>query len=750
MSDETTPAELAKEPAPATDPAPAASEAPEAAADTTDETAPAPGPGRTHVNRIGHGARHVAASLRHTLTTGHQADDEIRRILVQRQLAAHEEVRETAREELDDVHKRIARLERVGAEDGWTPEQRQEVKVLREERKGRTAALKDLRKAEFAPVQPTDDQIKGARRAGSTRRFIALLVVTGLLGALFVARPQLLLLVLPAAVAVLWWLGRRPPTLTQRPVPERLLARAELALPGQAGAAAAADSEEPAPYGIGDASTSEEAEEALRRAIVHEGGDLRDVTDGRREPWGWSARVRFRTGSPDALNKDEPYRNLITLLRLRRSGLLIEADPESGDTCTVRMLLKDPFTPELVGPAPYRAPLSGSIVDTYDFGVGMDASKLAFTLAGLMLIMVGDSGSGKSGISLALGEVVTSTRDAVLINLDPIGTGVGALGRAITLDACMDQALIGEVLDFLLRLCAGRAQQRRAHGWGDKWRVSSDHPAFCVFTDEWPQLNAKNKKKLIKLLLVGRKEAVWVFGFSQFGTKDYLGDAIGPKLSAKILGACRRVDVTELLGGGSIGEGYRADLLEVATHTETNDAGQIYAQGLPGIPNRPVRYKVRQITPEHADRVGAERAMAGLPDVTHTLTEAGLIKVWKKLLAAAAAPGLITGSDDDEPDVPRVLMVIAEAFVEEDDPDYLTLDQVHAYLRKDDPERWGKWDDRDDQGRLRELGKALAKELRDAGVNLSSERIKEAEGQPRGVYAEAVQQALAGSAASDE
>uniref|UniRef100_A0AAU2AGR7 FtsK domain-containing protein n=1 Tax=Streptomyces sp. NBC_00093 TaxID=2975649 RepID=A0AAU2AGR7_9ACTN len=742
MSTEPTPTDLEKETSAEASAAPETAAAPE---EPAEETGPTPSLARTTVNRIGTGGRHAAASLRHILTTGHQSDDEIRRLLVQRQFGAYEEVRDTAREELDVVHSRITRLERIGAEDGWTPEQRQEVKVLREERKGRTAALKDLMKAPFEPVQPTADQIKRARRAGSTRRFVALLVVIGLLGALLVSAPQLLLLVLPAAVAVLWWLGRRPPTLVQRPVPDRLLAQPELALSASAGTTAAGAEEGPAPYAIADASTSEEAEEALRRAIVHEGGDLRDVTDGRREPWGWSARARFRTGSPDSLNEDKTYRNLITLLRLRRNGLLIEADPEAGDTCTVRMLVRSPFTPELVGSVPYRTPLSATIRDPFDLGVGMDTTKLMFSLAGLMLLMVGDSGSGKSGVMLAMAEAVTSTRDAVLINIDPAGTGVGDLGPAITLNACMDQDRIAAVFDFLHQLCSARARQRMAYGWGNKWRVSEEHPAMCVFVDEWPQLSEKNKKRLIKLLILARKEAIWFYAGSQFGTKDYLGDAIGPKLSGKLLGASRRVDTTELLGGGAIAEGYRSDLLRAATETDPGDAGQIYAHGLPGMANRPMRYQVREITPEHAARVGAERAAAGLPDVTHTLTEAGMIKDWNKLLKAEATVpvGPSAGGGDDELDVPHVLMIIAEAFVQEDDPEYLTLDQVHRYLRKDDAAKWGRWDDRDDQGRLRELGKALARELAKAKVQLSSERITEVEGQPRGFYAAAVQRALA-------
>ncbi|MFC0602304.1 hypothetical protein [Streptomyces palmae] len=495
------------------------------------------------------------------------------------------------------------------------------------------------------------------------------------------------------------------------------------------------------PYPIREATTADEAAEALRRAILQEGGDVEAVTDAVEEPWGWSVRASFSSGSPDDLNEEKTYKGLITLLKVRRNGLLIEGDPEAGDSCTIRILKKDPFTAELVGTVPYRAPLSASISDSADFGVAMDATPLVFTLAGLMLLMVADSGGGKSGIMLAMAEVVTSTRDAVVINLDPVGTGVGDLGPAITLNATMDDALISDVLDFFLNLCTARAAQRAAYGWGNKWRVSPEHPAFCLFVDEWPQLSAKNKAKLIRLLLLGRKEAIWVYGGSQFGTKDYLGEAIGPKLAAKLIGASRRVDVTELLGGGALAEGYRADLIVAATHTERNDAGQIYATGLPGMPNRPLRYQVREILPEYAAKVGAERAAAGLPDVTHTLTEAGMIDQWADLQAACADP-TVPGTSRSGTSAPAIVQTIRAAFTAVDDPEYLTMDQLHVHLRRDDEQRWGRWDDKDDRDRLRELGKALSRALRDAKVDLSSKRITELDGQPRGYYMADVQEAV--------
>ncbi|MFJ5799249.1 hypothetical protein, partial [Streptomyces decoyicus] len=409
-----------------------------------------------------------------------------------------------------------------------------------------------------------------------------------------------------------------------------------------------------------------------------------------------------------------------------------------GDTCTVRMILTNPFTPELVGPAPYRAPLSMSITDLAEYGVAMDATPLTFTLAGLMLLMVADSGGGKSGVMLAMAEVATACYDAATLNLDPAGTGIGDLDPAIALSACMDDEAICAVLEFLIVWCSARARQRARYSWGNKWRVSREHPAVCMFVDEWPQLSEKAKKLLVRLLLLGRKEAIWVYAGSQYGTKDYLGEAIGPKLSAKLLGACRRVDITELLGAGAVTEGHRADLLQAATHTQANDAGQIYGTGLPGMPNKPMRYQVREITPEHAARVAAERRTAGLVDLTHTLAEAGLLTEWGELKQLCAA--LSAGPAERE--IPQTLQVLRDVFAAEDDPAFLTMDQIHTHLKASDPARWSAWDERDDLSRLRELGKALSRALREAGVDLPSERLKELDGQPRGYRLAAVQDAI--------
>lgn len=629
---------------------------------------------------------------------------------------------------------------------------RRQAAALRKEAAGwRKQATEASQRPYTAHLEPAEADLRRHRHRTATRRWAATAALGLAIGWAEIRVGGALLPALTASgiTTAAWAKGRFPGWRRELPEVPPLAYELGTGHPATSTQPSAQTAQEPgtagetgsSPFSIRDVTTAEQAEETLRRAILHEGGDIETVTDGTQEPWGWSVRVSFKTGSPDDLNDTQTYRNLITLLKVRRNGLLIEADPDHGDTCTVRMILTDPFTPELVGPVPYRAPRSASITGMFDFGVAMDATPLVFSLAGLMLLMVADSGGGKSGIMLAAAEAVTSTSDAVVLNLDPVGTGVGDLGPAITLTACMDDDLIIAVLDFLLAWCSARARQRAAYGWGNKWKVSPEHPAVCLFVDEWPQLSPTAKALLIKLLLLGRKEAIWVYGGSQFGTKDYLGEAIGPKLAAKLLGSCRRVDVTELLGAGAVAEGYRADLLRAATHTAKNDAGQIYGVGLPGMPDRPIRYQVREISAEQAARLGAERAEAGLPDLTHTLTEAGLLDAWNELCSACAAPAGTGGKSRTEP--PGILRILHQAFVHESNPAHLTIGQIHDHLRKDDPERWGQWDDREDRIRLGMVARNLQKELADADVELESTRLTDVKGKPTVYLLEDVEAALA-------
>ncbi|SCF75535.1 hypothetical protein GA0115258_11161, partial [Streptomyces sp. LamerLS-31b] len=699
------------------------------------------------------GLRNAWALTVHWAALRYMTGDEIRRRIVKKQVDHYTERRDDARAARDTVLRQMAKLVDKAADDGLSGPEKNRLRDLGAEADRRRNGLAVLDALPFTPVQPTAEQITRWRGSRGAVRFTCVVVpVFGVLATVTATVPLSVLITGPALLGGGWWLTRHPIPLTTRPIPAELLipeldAPADYQLDESRPAAQAEDDqaapvgpetpqaeEEQEPGSLADALTSEQAATVLAAAIRAEGRDLAEVAKAVKEPWGWSFYVRFSTGSPDELNKDDVYKGLITRLRLRRNGLLVEGDPEAGDSAFVRALVRDPFSPEVVGPLPHRPPLSMSILDAADFGVAMDGTPLGFSLAGLMMLMVADSGGGKSGVMLAFAEAATACRDAVVFNIDPVGTGVGALGEAITLSACTDDELIQAVLDFLLQLCAARARQRARYGWGNKWRVSEEHPAIVVYVDEWPQLSDETKAKLVRAMLLGRKEALWFEADSQFGTREHLGQAIGPKLSTRLLGACRRVDVTELLGGGAIAEGYRADLLQAATHTQVNDAGQIYAQGLPGLPNRPIRYKVREVSDAQAARLGAERAAAGLPDLTHTLTEAGLWQQYQDLLARCRA-------DTTPPPAPAILLTVREAFRAELDPDALSVAQLAEHLRADDADRWGRWDDRAD--RLAMIGRHLRKALTDAGVELVSTRLRHLPGEPTGYLLADVKAALA-------
>ncbi|WP_329020536.1 hypothetical protein [Streptomyces sp. NBC_01601] len=493
------------------------------------------------------------------------------------------------------------------------------------------------------------------------------------------------------------------------------VASASAAPAGAAFVTSAPPSPDALPYPIAHATTPQEAADCLWRSLRAEGVDVGWVGDGERFPWGWQLTVRVQSGSPDDISANGTHKGLITRLRLPRgSGVQVEPWADPGDTCTVRLVQRNPF--ETMGELPYRPPLSRSINDIADFGLVMDTSPLAFALAGLMLLMVADSGAGKSGVMLALGEVTTACYDAVTFNIDPYGSGIADLGRALTASAHSNEQIVA-VLRFFLDLAKSRARMRHKYRMGNTWKPSREHPAVCLFVDEWPKLSDEAKELLIDLLLVGRKEAVWVFGGSQFGTSDYLGAPIGPKVAARLLGSCRGDDVTALLGAGALAEGYRADRLTPAVSpTDLRDAGVVYGKGLPGMPDRPVRYKFREITVDQAAMLSEERAAAGLPSIAADCAEAGLD------LAALLA---LCNTDPDERPLPSILASIQYALDASDSAHlgYVPVTDVVAQLREEDETAWSRWDHMDATARRREQGKEIARRLKEHGIALTTERV---------------------------
>ncbi|MGW1616421.1 hypothetical protein ACWCQZ_44640 [Streptomyces sp. NPDC002285] len=298
------------------------------------------------------GLRHALAAARHWLRVGYMSDDEIRRRIVNRPLEADRARREEALTAVRRLENKLRRRLEDAAAYGLEAAEKQAIRDLNRELRRRRNGLDTLQSVPFTAKQPTPEQIHRARSLMALGRFSALLPVLGTAGLVAASSPATLLAAAPVLAAVGWWLTHQPLELAERPVPEDLLlpeldAPAPKATESSGNAPEDETEEDLTPFPIAQATTPDEAGEALHRALLHEGQDVDQVTGVTQEPWGWSARVSFKTGTPDDLNKEDTYKGLITLLRLRRNGLLIEGDPDAGEACTIRMIQHSPFSPEL-------------------------------------------------------------------------------------------------------------------------------------------------------------------------------------------------------------------------------------------------------------------------------------------------------------------------------------------------------------------------------------------------------------------
>jgi hypothetical protein len=560
----------------------------------------------------------------------------------------HEQRTEAERlmEKAKELDKRANGVAGQGRDENITPaaykRNAKEVAAARDEA---AAWLATAREVELQPYtghrEPTDEELAQHRKRVANRRRWR----TAALGlAIGWAELQIggILPVLTAGgiTAAAWAKGRFPGWRAAVPDVEPLAYQltatpaGETATTDSADSAAGVDADEvdAKPFPIAEAENEEQAAQCLRRALLAHHIDVASVTDTVRTSVGWSMTVTVASGDPADIDADRTAAAIRTLLKLPRSGMAVECWPDASDTATVRLQTRPGFTD--MGPLAENAPLSNSIMQAGTFGQGLDGTELAFPLAGVMGFLVADSGSGKSSIMLALADWATSCRDAVVLSIDPRGEGVEALGDAIQL-AVSDDKQVLKVLDWLDKLCQARTKLRKNLGYGKIWRPSPEHPVVIVFVDEWHDLPTKAKNKLLRLLRIGRKEGVWIIGASQFGTVQDLGSAIAPKMSLKMAGCCRGIDVTGLFGQGALREGYRADRLNPGTHTDPADAGTVYIQGLPGQRNRPMPWKFRHLPDDEAMRRGTVRAKAGLPDLTASAALAGLD--WLALLASVGA-----------------------------------------------------------------------------------------------------------------
>ncbi|MFF4179480.1 hypothetical protein [Streptomyces sp. NPDC001750] len=502
---------------------------------------------------------------------------------------------------------------------------------------------------------------------------------------------------------------------------------------GQADTADPGDTGKPFP--IHDVTSPAMATECVRRALLTERIPLAHVDDAVSYSWGWESVVRVSEGTPGVIA--DKLGDLETRFDVGDGDVILQPNRKRTAEALLRVVTGDLFGE--MKPPPYRAPHSVDITQAGVFGMSADGTDLAFSLAELMGEVIARSGGGKSTIMRALLDWTTAAHNATTVFLDPSGDGPGQFTDAVKLTAT-GPIQIEFILLSLYRLAAGRARIRRKLGMGDAWTCTREHPAVIVFIDEFPKLTKRSKQIIAELMLVGRKEGVWVLFAAQGATKELLGSNIAQHPALKIVGACRDVDTTGALSSGAADFGYLPHRLRPKSGKELNHCAQTYIVGAPGLSEDPMLHKWHYIPDDEGGRRAAERLAAGLVDVDQASIDAALkapnppglkfadeeeeylhYMPWPDLLTMAAEPDDYEDEDGEESedtgaDLPPVLRTIRDAFEAAGDPEFLLTDQVLEQLAITGPE-WRQWDDKEPADRRREGAKKIARELKKTGID---------------------------------
>lgn len=545
---------------------------------------------------------------------------------------------------------------------------------------------------EFRHLEVTDAMLKIGYGQVRSRRHRAVLVWMLVLPALWAGLWQisaLAVLAVTAATAIVFfaaaWAKGRNPVWRRPPVPKLLF------VPSAVPAHTELENPDPEPFAIREAGTNpRQAREAVRLALRKEGARVSEVLVPQQTTYGWQVPIVLESGTAGQIVS--VLKPLATTLRVGESRVMAQpADPDDAALVNLQILTEDPFARPL--PYPERAPGSCSITEPVSIGLSIEGETTPIVLAGQHVIIVADTGGGKTAMVQALAEYATACKDAVVVDIDPVKRGLRALAPAAVMTA-RTSAEAEDVLEALLE--RARARVASMPPTQDSWIPTPDGPAVIAVLDEYPQLSRRAKDLAVSLLRVGREARVTIVLCTQDATSDVLGDAIADAFGVRILLPCRAADVPLVVGrADAISRGWLPHLLVPSPEPGfPADAGRYYC--ITPRHRAPVLRYVSPLPPDEADRRTRERIAAGLPRLE------------------SATPALPV-------DMPAIARLLLEAFAAHGDPEVLPLAQIADHLVAADKATWGQWEGQ--RNRLLMVGRTLKAQLRAAGLDIPTGRL---------------------------
>ncbi|WP_406349653.1 hypothetical protein OHA44_38275 (plasmid) [Streptomyces sp. NBC_00144] len=516
---------------------------------------------------------------------------------------------------------------------------------------------------------------------GLALAWVALWALSALAGLLVTVAAALVL------TAMAWAKGRNP--VPRRPPVQRLLF-----VPPQPPAHTELADPDPEPFPIREAGNNPRvARESVRLALKKEGAKVAEV--GVPEPTAYGWRVPLVLESGTAAHLVEVLKPMATPLRVGESRVLAQrANPDDAAMMNLRILTRDPFADPL--PYPERPPLSCTITSPVSLGLSLEGETTPVVLGGQHVIIVADTGGGKTAMVQAIAEYVTACHDAVVVDIDPAKRGLKALAPMAAMTARSPEQAEAVLESLLAR---SRARIASMPATQDTWLPTREGPAVIVVVDEFPKLSARGKQLAVDLLREGREGMVTLVIITQDATRDVLGDAIADVPGVRIMLPCRAADVPLVVGqADAISRGWLPHHLVPSPEPGSPaDAGRFYC--ITPRHREPMLRYVSLLPPEEAARRTKERIAAGLPTLDPAPAPAP---------AAAGAP-----------EIARLLL---DAFATHGDPEVLTVAQIADCLVKADPAVWGKWDGK--PNRLLMVGRTIRAQLKTAELDIPTARLE--------------------------
>lgn len=500
-------------------------------------------------------------------------------------------------------------------------------------------------------------------------------------------------------------------------------------------------------------------EQMMRQALTE---DLKTTLSALRVdpyPWGFEVHVWLERMTPEAISKGLDTLEAC-LPGVRTGSILLQQSAASRNECVIRVPGENQWqaVPEL----PYRAPHSipTSELHTAQVGADMSGRPLALPMCRTNVNIVGKSRSGKSKLLAAMTDALTATEDQIVIGIDlgSAGAGFGDLRHCMHAVATTPgQAHM--VLAWALEIGQGRPALFNRLDMGENWETSAKRPGIKILVDEFPALVRESRKgyidpdgkripwdldgMLAEMSITTAKGDVTEAIAGQGVTKEKIKDNTWVvELPVQVMLACDTDDITQILGGGAMAEGWRPDRLVPAMGDQVNDASVAYVMAGADY-CEPIPYRACIAPRSELRRRSTERATAGLVELDAESAALSSISL-ERIMEACAEKHLAAGQDEAADTVPALITTIRDVFKAASDPAGLSQEDLADALGTADPQRWAleefDADPADETGgadgrivaRTDALRKAVTAVLEPSGRSWRLEKYSNKRGVPRG------------------